>query len=89
MRCVQSACRCCSKTYIFVEERGGGALEEVPETIAKPPPSSLMLVIGAFFDPGELSIREFSGSRTAFEEPAELWGVRFFSRVTGGGVVPG
>jgi hypothetical protein len=45
-------------------------LEEVPEMIVEPPLSSLMLVIGAFFEPGELSIRDLCGScsRMAFEE---------------------
>jgi hypothetical protein len=78
-----------SHTYIFVEDRGGGALEEVTETIAEPPLSSLMLVIGAFFEPDELRIRELGGScrRTAFEEP-ELCIIGFnFSKVAA--AVPG
>jgi hypothetical protein len=40
--------------------------------IAEPPPSSLVLVVGAFFEPGELSTRELGGRRTALQEPAEL-----------------
>ena len=44
-------------------------MEEVPETIAEPPPSSLALVVSAFFEPGELSTRELGGrSRTACQE---------------------
>ncbi len=55
-------------------------MEEVPEAIAEPPPSSLVLIVGAFFEPGELSTRELGGRRTALQEPAELcgsWEVRF------------
>ena len=64
-----AAAAAAAKTYVFVKDGGGGALEEVPETIAEPPPSSLALVISAFFEPGELSTRELGGrSRTACQE---------------------
>jgi len=63
-----------AKTYVFIKDGGGGALEEVPETIAEPPPSFLALAVGAFFEPGELSTRKLDG--TALQEPAELSVVR-------------
>ena len=56
-----AAAAAAAKTHVFVKDGGGGALEEVPETIAEPPPSSLVLVVGAFFEPGELSTRELGG----------------------------
>jgi len=68
-------CRCrCRWTYVFIKDGGGGALEEVPETIAEPPPSFLALAVSAFFEPGELSTRKLGG--TALQEPAELSVVR-------------
>ena len=72
-------CRCrCRWTYVFIKDGGGGALEEVPETIAEPPPSFLALAVGAFFEPGELSTRKLGG--TALQEPAELSVVRVEGR---------
>ena len=56
-----AAAAAAAKTHVFVKDGGGGALEEVSEAIAEPPPSSLVLVVGAFFEPGELSTRELGG----------------------------
>ena len=71
------ACRCrcrCRWTYVFIKDGGGGALEEVPKTIAEPPPSFLALAVSAFLKPDKLSTRKLGG--TVLQEPAELSVVR-------------